>query len=60
MSASAKFLFDVDFAAESDIAPGDCRIEWADGGLDRDRARAEAAIAEAVENYLAVRRDSES
>lgn len=43
--------------AEPDIAPGDCRIEWADGGITRDRAKAEAAIAEAVARYVAVRRD---
>ena len=41
---------------ESDIAPGDCRIEWADGGLVRERAAIEAAIAEAVDRYVAVRR----
>jgi flagellar assembly protein FliH len=40
--------------AEPGIALGDCRIEWADGGLNRDRARIEAAIGEAVANYLAV------
>jgi flagellar assembly protein FliH len=38
--------------AEPDIAPGDCRIEWADGGLCRDRARTEAVIAEVVERYI--------
>ena len=42
--------------AEPDIAPGDCRIEWADGGLKRDRAATEAAIAEAVGRYIASRR----
>lgn len=42
--------------AESDIGPGDCRIEWADGGMARDWAKTEAAIAEAVDNYIAVRR----
>lgn len=46
--------------AEPDIRPGDCRIEWADGGLTRDRAATEAAIAEAVGRYVAARRDSES
>ena len=40
---------------EAQIAPGDCRIEWADGGLIRDRAATEAAIAEAVGRYLAGR-----
>ena len=27
--------------AEPEIAPGDCRIEWADGGIDRDSAAIE-------------------
>jgi flagellar assembly protein FliH len=42
--------------AEPGIALGDCRIEWADGGLARDRAATEAAIGEAVGRYIAVRR----
>jgi flagellar assembly protein FliH len=42
--------------AEPDIAPGDCRIEWADGGLKRDRETTEAAITEAVRRFVAVRR----
>ncbi|MCC7348851.1 MAG: flagellar assembly protein FliH [Variibacter sp.] len=41
--------------AEPDIAPGDCRIEWADGGAVRDRAAVESAIAAAIERYLAAR-----
>ena len=42
--------------AEPDIAVGDCRIEWADGGITRERAVAEAAIGEAVANYVSARR----
>ena len=42
--------------AEPDIEAGDCRIEWADGGLKRDRVATERAIAEAVERYVASRR----
>jgi flagellar assembly protein FliH len=42
--------------AEPGVALGDCRIEWADGGLARDRAATEAAIGEAVGRYVAVRR----
>jgi flagellar assembly protein FliH len=42
--------------AEPDIAPGDCRIEWADGGIKRDRAATAAAIDEAVARYIAARR----
>ncbi len=41
--------------AEPDIAPGDCRIEWADGGIKRERAAIEAAIDEAVARYIAAR-----
>lgn len=40
---------------EADIAPGDCRIEWADGGMVRDRAALEAAIDDLVARYLAAR-----
>ncbi|WP_264049156.1 FliH/SctL family protein [Methylobacterium flocculans] len=29
---------------EPDLAPGDARMEWADGGVVRDRARIEAAV----------------
>jgi flagellar assembly protein FliH len=42
--------------AEPGMALGDCRIEWADGGLSRDRAATEAVICEAVERYVAARR----
>jgi flagellar assembly protein FliH len=43
--------------AEPDIAVGDCRIEWADGGINRDSAAADAAIGEAVTAYLTARRN---
>ena len=33
---------------EPDLAPGDARMEWADGGVVRDRARIEAAVLDAV------------
>jgi flagellar assembly protein FliH len=42
--------------AEPEIAVGDCRIEWADGGIDRDGAAIEAAIDEAVSRYINARR----
>ncbi len=42
--------------AEPDIAEGDCRIEWADGGVTRDRAAAEALIAETVNRFVAAQR----
>jgi flagellar assembly protein FliH len=42
--------------AEPDIALGDCRIEWADGGIKRDSAAIESAITAAVMSYIAARR----
>jgi flagellar assembly protein FliH len=33
---------------EPDLALGDARIEWADGGIVRERARIEAAITQAL------------
>ena len=46
--------------AETGFAPGDCRIEWADGGLTRDRAATAAAIGEAVTRYVAARRGEQT
>jgi flagellar assembly protein FliH len=40
---------------DPDIAMGDCRVEWADGGITRDRPAAEAAIGEAVKRYFSAR-----
>ena len=42
--------------AEPDIAEGDCRIEWADGGMQRDQAAAEALIGETVRRFVEARR----
>lgn len=41
--------------AEPGIATGDCRIEWADGGVVLERAAIEAKISELVGRYLASR-----
>jgi flagellar assembly protein FliH len=41
--------------AEPDITIGDCRIEWADGGVNRDRSATETAIDEAVARYVEAR-----
>jgi flagellar assembly protein FliH len=37
---------------EPGLAADDCRIEWADGGITRERAAIEARIHEAVARYL--------
>jgi flagellar assembly protein FliH len=41
--------------AEPEIASGDCRIEWADGGVVLERAAIEAKINELVGRYIASR-----
>ena len=42
--------------AEPDIAVGDCRIEWADGGITRDIAATGVAVDAAVASYVSARR----
>ena len=41
--------------AEPEIATGDCRIEWADGGVVLERAAIDAKINELVGRYIASR-----
>jgi flagellar assembly protein FliH len=41
--------------AEDGLAAGDCRIEWADGGVARDEAATLATIDDAVARYVAAR-----
>jgi len=41
--------------ADPNIAPGDCRIEWADGGVVRDRQATDDAIAQLVARCLGAR-----
>lgn len=45
------------FMGEPDMAPGDARIEWADGGLARSQADLEAAIDALVDGYLGLADD---
>ncbi len=44
--------------AEPEIESGDCRIEWADGGVVLERAAIEAKIDELVGRYMASRDSS--
>lgn len=44
--------------AEPDIASGDCRIEWADGGVCLERSATEAKINELVGRYMSARQHS--
>lgn len=55
IAAETGFSGRVVMIAEPDIAPGDARIEWADGGLVRDTASAADKIDELVRRFLAAR-----
>jgi flagellar assembly protein FliH len=44
--------------AEPEVATGDCRIEWADGGVVLERTAIDAKIDELVSRYLASRTDA--
>ena len=57
IAAASGFAGRVVVLAEPHVAVGDCRIEWADGGVLRSRAQTESAIADAVGRYLAGRGD---
>jgi flagellar assembly protein FliH len=41
--------------SDTAMASGDCRIEWADGGVTRDRAATLSAIDDVVGRYVAAR-----
>jgi flagellar assembly protein FliH len=45
--------------AEPEIAAGDCRIEWADGGVVLERAAIEAKIDDLVGRYIASRKGTD-
>jgi flagellar assembly protein FliH len=57
LAAHAGFEGRLVILAEPAIATGDCRIEWADGGVVLDRAAIEAKISELVGRYLASRNE---
>lgn len=44
--------------AEPDIGTGDCRIEWADGGMTRDYAATDMQIEETVRRFVQARRET--
>lgn len=44
--------------SDASLQAGDCRIEWSEGGVDRDRTKALAAIDDVVGRYVTARRAS--
>ena len=55
LAAQSGFQGRLVILAEPTIATGDCRIEWADGGIVLERAASEAKIDELVGRYMASR-----
>jgi flagellar assembly protein FliH len=45
--------------SDPDIVHGDCKLEWADGGVTSDRAATESKIEELVSRYMASRNTAE-
>ena len=41
--------------ADGTLAAGDCRIEWSEGGVTRDRGATLATISDVVARYIAAR-----
>ena len=41
--------------SDENFAPGDCRVEWSDGGIIRDQTATALAINETVARYIAAR-----
>ena len=46
--------------SDDTMAAGDCRIEWADGGVARDRAATLSAISDVVGRYVAARTSTQN
>jgi flagellar assembly protein FliH len=46
--------------ADPAMAAGDCRIEWSDGGVIRDRAATLATIDDLVDRYITARKGATS
>jgi flagellar assembly protein FliH len=55
IAALSGFQGRLNVLADASLVAGDCRIEWAEGGVDRDRTAALAAIDEMVARYVAAR-----
>jgi flagellar assembly protein FliH len=52
LAASIGFAGRFVLLAADDIAPGDARIEWADGGVERDTARTWQEIETAIQRFI--------
>jgi flagellar assembly protein FliH len=60
IAREAGFTGTIVVLGEPDMAAGDARVEWADGGASRDMAATEAMLDEIVRRYLAANRREET
>jgi flagellar assembly protein FliH len=58
MAKQSGFLGQLVILAEPDVATGDCKIEWADGGIVLERAAIDTKIDELVRGYMTPRRSN--
>jgi len=52
IKARSSFTGQIVLLGEPEMIDGDCRVEWPDGGAERDISAVEARIAEAVERFV--------
>lgn len=52
LSATAGFNGEIVIVPDEALGPQDVRIEWPNGGTDRDLSRLQASVAERVEQYV--------
>jgi flagellar assembly protein FliH len=52
LAEQAAFDGKLGVVGDASLTPGDCRVEWGDGGAERDQSRAWAQIDQAVETAL--------
>ncbi len=52
LKAGTSFTGEIVLLSDPGLGPHDCRVEWPDGGAERDMAALERAIGEAVERYV--------
>jgi len=52
MKAATNFAGDIVLIGETDLGPQDCRVEWPDGGTERNQADIQREIENAVQRYV--------
>lgn len=52
LKAKSSFTGQIVLLGEPEMTDGDCRVEWPDGGAERDISALETRIAEAVERFV--------